>query len=362
MGNHGQGKGINRIYLNVGPYLFTLLSLMSLSACVATGSHTYVEDNLPTQEEVAAKLAKASFPRELREQIIRLHHPEAAERAAAATQLAKMGRGATPAVPYLIRLLGDDTPVQLSRYLGGGFHSSSETTPADEASRALAKIGDPAANALILALKDSQPEVRRLAAKALGQIGDINAVEFLLALLEDPDQGIRATAALALGNYRHPKAVQKIIQAFPSASASARADMVYALSHINDITAVPFLMEQAKDSDPDVRAAVMLALGKLRDGRVVSVLLAGITDTDEVVRANAAYAMGGYYSPAVIDALVKALADPAPRVKEAAAESLTSLSGKDFGSDQTKWQSWWHAQRQEMQPAQTSGAKPAKAN
>lgn len=354
MNSRRQRTGTHKIYHAVRSHIFAALSIMSLGGCVATGNQTFL-DTLPSQEEVAARLAKASFPRELREQIVRLHHPQAVERAAAATQLAKMGRGAAPAVPYLIRLLQDDTPVQLSRYLGGGFHSSSETTPAEESSRALAKIGEPASNALILALNAPQADVRRLAAKALGQIGDVKAVEFLLALLEDPDPGVRATTALALGNYRNPVAVQKIIQAFPAASARARADMVYALSHINDLLAVPFLMEQAKDQNPDVRAAIMLALGKLRDGNVVPVLLTGITDEDEIVRANAAYALGAYYTKPVIDALIIALADPVPRVKEAAAESLASLTGINFGADQSKWQSWWRTQQEEMQPAQSKG-------
>lgn len=338
-----------------------LLGALSLTACVTTGSQSF-EDTIPTQEEVAAKLAKASFPKELRDQIIRLHNPDAAERAAAATQLAKMGRSAAPAIPYLIRLLADSTPVQLSRYLGGGFYSRSETTPAEEASRALAKIGEPATNSLMLSLKDPQPGIRRLAAKALGQIGDVGAVEFLLALLEDPDQGVRATAALALGNYRNPVAVQKIMQAYSTASPRARADMVYALANINDILAVPFLMDHASDNDPDVRAAIMLALGKLRDGRVVPVLLTGITDTDEIVRANAAYALNTYYSRAVIDALINALADPVERVKEAAADSLVNLTGVNHGMDQARWQTWWRAQKDEMQiaPAKTQADKQKK--
>lgn len=331
--------------------LFTCLCMAALAACATVPGQTFDVDSLPSQSEIAARLAEGSLPRELREQIIRLHSRDPIERAAAASHLGKMAMGAAPAVPYLVRLLQDDTPVQLSHYLGGGYYSSAETTPAEEASRALAEIGGPASNSLLLALKDPHAGVRRLAAKALGQIGEISAVDFLIDLLSDPDRGVRATAAIALGNYRHPMAAQKIMDAYPAASVSARTDMIFALAHINDILAVPFLVNQAKDPSPDVRAAIMLALGKLRDARTIPALLVGLKDSDEITRANAAYALGAYYSPEVIDALINTLADSAPRVREAAAESLTTMSGIDFGMDQGKWQTWWREQRKEMQPS-----------
>jgi HEAT repeat protein len=331
--------------------LFAFICMATLAACATIDSQTFNADSLPTQAEIASKLDQASLPRELREQIVRLHSRDAVERASAATHLGKMAMGAAPAVPYLVRLLQDDTPVQLSHYLGGGYYSSYETTPADEASRALAEIGGPASNALLLVLKDPNPEVRRLAAKALGQIGEISSVDFLIDALADPDRGVRATAAIALGNYRHPMAAQKIMDAYSTAKAPVRADMIFVLAHINDILAVPFLVNQAKDPDPDVRAAIMLALGKLRDGRAVPALLAGLQDSDEITRANAAYALGAYYSPEVIDALINKLADSAKRVQEAVVESLTGLTGINLGTDQSRWQSWWRDQRKKMQPA-----------
>jgi HEAT repeat protein len=324
-----------------------LISILTLVAC-ATTNQTFDVDTLPTEAEVAAKLSQASLPRELREQIVRLHSRDANERAAAAAHLGKMADSAAPAVPYLIRLLGDNSQVQLSHYLGGGYYSSSETTPGEEASHALAEIGGPATNALLFALQDSHADVRRLAAKALGQIGEISAVDFLIKLLDDPDRGVRATAAIALGNYRHPMAAQKIMDAYPTASVSARTDMIFALAHINDILAVPFLIQHATDPEPDVRAAIMLALGKLRDARAIPALLTGLKDSDEITRANAAYALGSYFSPEVVSALIATLADVAPRVREAAAESLASLTGMNYGNDRDKWQAWWREQRAQM--------------
>lgn len=329
-----------------------LLGVVWLTACAVTSGSSSGFDlsSWPTQKAIAKQLQQASMPTEVRDQIIRLHSRNPVERAAAAVRLGKMAEGAAPAVSDLIRLLPDDSQVQLSRYLGAGYSSSVETSPGEEASHALAEIGDPASNSLILALNDPHPRVRRLAAKALGQIGDISAVDFLIKLLNDPDRGVRATAAIALGNYRHPMAAQQIMDAYPKASTAARIDMVYALGNINDILAVPFLVKQAGDPDPSVRAAVMVALGKLGDARAIPALLSGLKDTDEITRTNAAYSLGNYYAPKVVTALIRSLRDPATQVRQAAAESLKTLSGLDFGLAHAKWQQWWQQQRRQMQP------------
>lgn len=340
----------NRFFQRLRQWL-VVSGVLVLTACATHQNPDFNMDSLPSQAAIATKLSQASMPAEVRVQIIRLHSRKPEQRAAAASHLGKLAAGAAPAVPYLIRLLQDDTPVQLSRYLGGGYYSSIETTPADEASHALAEIGGAAVNALLLALKDPHAGVRRLAAKALGQIGEISSVNFLIDLLNDPDRGVRATAAIALGNYRHPMAAQKIMDAYPGASPAVHAEMIFALAHIDDILAVPFLIKHAQDPDPEVRAAIVLALGKLRDARVIPTLLIGLKDSDEITRANAAYALGTYYSPKVVDALIKALGDAAAQVRDAALQSLTSMTGMNYGVDQSKWQKWWRIQRQAMQPA-----------
>lgn len=330
-----------------------VLVALFLAGCVTTTEKVSTNPGsaAPASEaDVRATLQKASMPRELKELITRLHHTDPVERAWAAYQLGKLGRGAAPAVPYLLNLLEDETPVLLTRYIGGGFRSSSDTTPADEAARALGQIGDPATTSLILALKHESPGVRARAAKALGQIGDMNAVDFLLGSLHDSDRKVRANAVIALGSYRHPRAAQQIMDAWAVQNDPAvQADMVYALAHINDIIAVPFLIEKSESADVNLRAAIVFALGKLGDARAVPVLIARLNDTDEIVRTNAAYALNKYYTPEVIDALIARLSDPAEQVHTAAEESLGILTGMHLGREQANWQQWWTATRATMQ-------------
>ncbi len=314
-------------------------------------------DVVVTNETAAAEINRLKTPRRVKDKILRLYHPDPVERAWAAYQLAKLGRGAAPAVPYLIDLLNDDTPVLLSRYIGSGFRSSSDTTPAEEASLTLAKIGEPALNDLAMALKSESVNVRRLAAKALGQIGNTKSIDVLIELLTDKSRRVQATAAIALGNYRHPVAAQKITEAFTTVTPEARVHLVYALSHINDIIAVPFLIEQLPLQTPDVRAAIVLALGKLRDARAIKSLLAAAKDEDEIVRANAIYAMSAFYTPEIMDTLIDALDDPVELVREGAGEALNHLSGMNFGTSKSQWSAWWQQQKAGMTKEKKSKSK-----
>src|ERR1051325_4657697 len=100
------------------------------------------------------------------------------ERATAACQIREMGKQATAAIPHLIALLGDDTPINVALDCGERHrwmnkeNSNNHTTPGREAGAALAVMGAPAVEPLIGALRDAQPVARANAAWALGVIKD----------------------------------------------------------------------------------------------------------------------------------------------------------------------------------------------
>ena len=314
----------------------------------------------PTDSKAAAEIKLLKTPRQVKTQILRLYHPDPVERAWAAYQLAKLGRGSAPAIPYLLELLNDDTAVLLSRYLGSGFHSSSDTSPAEESARALARIGDPAIDRLIRTVNSPSAGVRRLIAKALGQIGSGRTIEVLIRLLRDESRKVQASAAIALGSFRHPVAANTIIESYMTEPPTVRIHLVYALSQINDIIAVPFLVRQMPTESPEVRAAIAVALGKLRDARALDILLQSLQDEDEIVRANAVYSLRGFFTPRVMDRLIAALNDPSEQIRSAAKETLTELTGMHFGDNAVQWSSWWENQKQAMavKPASTTDKQP----
>jgi HEAT repeat protein len=59
-----------------------------------------------------------------------------------------------------------------------------------------------AVDALVIALKDADADVREQAAFALGQIGDARAIDGLTAALKDANADVRQQAAFALGQIR----------------------------------------------------------------------------------------------------------------------------------------------------------------
>ncbi len=96
--------------------------------------------------------------------------------AAAAYWLGEQGSAAAEAIPQLTAVLGDNRPVNATRYRKHPAQRaprSEVSSPGEEAAAALAKIGEPAVEALISVLKTNpSPVARQNAAWALGVIQD----------------------------------------------------------------------------------------------------------------------------------------------------------------------------------------------
>lgn len=171
------------------------------------------------------------------------------------------------------------------------------------------KIGE-----IISALKNADVQVQRRAAGALGLLGDRRAVEPLIEALKNPDEGVRAEAAWALGKIADAKAVGPLTDVLKN-----------------------------KNETPQVRREAIEALGILKDVRSVEALIQALSDPTPGVRARAASALGLIGDKRAIDPLIGCLKDEA-FVKSKAAESLSKITGQNFGKDQEKqatWKAWW---------------------
>jgi HEAT repeat protein len=80
------------------------------------------------------------------------------------------------------------------------------------ASEALVEIVGPAVTVLIASLRGTNAYARREAARALGEIGDPDAIQPLAALLGDPEYLVRWTALNALKSVGIPEALGAIRQ------------------------------------------------------------------------------------------------------------------------------------------------------
>lgn len=97
---------------------------------------------------------KAYIPSEVKTLVDGTFSVNATERAEAAFKLGALGEKADKSVPFLLRMLDDNLPVWC-RYNGDGTW----TTPGQEASKALAKIGRPSLQYILPLLENSHPYI-----------------------------------------------------------------------------------------------------------------------------------------------------------------------------------------------------------
>jgi len=197
-----------------------------------------------------------------------------------------------------------------------------------KAAEALSKIGVPAVDALIGALRHSDDDVRWKAAIALGEIGDRRAIGPLISLLCDEDRFVKSRAAYALGLIGEP-AVEPLICALREGDGNLRWGAAIALGKIRDLRAIEPLIraladkyenvraESAmsiaaigkpalepllrflRDSDRSIRIEVVTALGELKDTDAIRPLMQILDTADEDERVEIADALDAILIPAI---------------------------------------------------------------
>jgi VWFA-related protein len=155
-------------------------------------------------------------------------------------------------------------------------------------------------HSMIKAATDSDEKVRRLAAQALGRLGDESGLEALLDLLGDPVPEVRAAAVDALVLF------------------AARAQALL-LEDVTRLTA---------DQPAGLRLeSAVRVLGRIGDDRALAPLSAALRGGGTSARAAAAQGLGDLGLSQGIPPLRDALTDTAPEVREAAARSIVSIAG-----------------------------------
>jgi len=176
------------------------------------------------------------------------------------------------------------------------------------AAEALIKLGSKAVGALSTALQSEVVEARKLAAGALGEIGDKRAVEALVRSMEtDNDYAVRTAAATALGQLKDAGAIWVLVgtlklrdETTPERQAALeqlRQATTLALRKIGDPFAVKSspapispeaLVEQmeAKIADSEVHPRLIGDLSLLSDRELASVLKELIGASEEISWAN----------------------------------------------------------------------------
>jgi HEAT repeat protein len=175
--------------------------------------------------------------------------------------------------------LGDPRAVpELLTRMGDGNENVSY-----EAREAILSLGTKAVKLLIGTLGDERSDSRWDACELLGEIGDQQAIEALIACLDDRD--MQSSVFKSLENFiagqrrrgtklAHPRAVELLIAKLdPDPAFDWRWNVCSLLGEWGDRRAVPALIARLQDDDQNVRTWACKALRNLGDERAVEPLL-----------------------------------------------------------------------------------------
>ncbi|MCJ7580304.1 MAG: HEAT repeat domain-containing protein [Candidatus Aminicenantes bacterium] len=139
------------------------------------------------------------------------------------------------------------------------------------AAEALGKIGDESAiDPLIQAL--GEEKVQYSSKQAIKMFGE-SAIKFLIRALNDKNSTVCLHARFLIQDFGEP-AVIPLTKALESVSSQVRTESVEALGYIGDKLAADSLYQvMMNDSDRDVKIKAAIALGRMRDDRSVERLI-----------------------------------------------------------------------------------------
>lgn len=128
---------------------------------------------------------------------------------------------------------------------------------------------------------------------ALAPGGSAGAVGPLAGALADTDPCVRRVAARVLGRSRSPAAVEALRGGLGSAVPGEREMAAVGLGFAEDMATLPDLVEALGDPEPGVRVAAAWALGQLESPEAIPSLAEALArDQEAGVREAAAWALG----------------------------------------------------------------------
>jgi len=213
-----------------------------------------------------------------------------------------------------------------------GIAGDEEMTVRVEVIYALYEVGSPLSTEIFMeALRDEEPRVRSYAATALGDLKTQYATEALINALEvESDRDVRRKMASALGGIGGDFALNTLVRMLPKEAALVRADIATKLAEVKSPQSVEILTNLLlEDPDGRVRTAAAVGLLKAKERSAIQALAEALKDRVKSVRRPASEALVSFADESVIDQLIEALGNSDTRVADNAAKALVRLSNLD---------------------------------
>lgn len=180
---------------------------------------------------------------------------------------------------------------------------------------------------LVERLSDKRFLVRRVALRALGNIGDARAVRPLL-LLGERDSRLTRDLVYALdrmGPGAAPELRAVLRDELTSGDHLHLDPAAVVLGLIGDVEAVGVLAEGLTSPNPSFAGACAGALGRIGSPESIAPLSAALLDVRPNVRSAAAHALGMVGSPESVQSLIEVVDEEEPQVSRQAAQALLEL-------------------------------------
>lgn len=159
--------------------------------------------------------------------------------------------------------------------------------------------------ALIIALKDPDVDIRRKAERTIINIG-IQAAQPLIAALKDDDAELRSKVVCALGEIKDSRAVEPLIGILRDKSSGVRQEAIVSLGKIGDRCAVEPLIAMLNDEDERVVDVAADVFWYFKDVRAVEPLIGSLKRQPS---ARIIEALGELGDPRAVEPLVNLLKD-----------------------------------------------------
>lgn len=126
---------------------------------------------------------------------------------------------------------------------------------------------------LLTQLQSQHWDEREQAARALGRLRDVLAVEPLIhALLHDKEWAVSIAAADSLAQLGDGRAVPALMEALPQPDPDFQIAVIKAIAQLGDAAALPALAQVLTSRYWQVRVEAVQAMGRIGDGAAVPLL------------------------------------------------------------------------------------------